>query len=185
MKEYDGITLQYIGIMPRKSTLSDFVKELDSMKVNNLISSLKEIKSENFKERVVTKITGKIPLFKFDYTLDLMNDLKQLGITDVFDSDKADLSGITSQPNAFINSASHKSNIEFSNEGIKAAAITEFGGLGAAAGGFEYLYKVPVEVIDLTFDNPYMFLIRDKATGEVWFTGTVYEPIENNRVIED
>jgi len=29
--------------------------------------------------------------------------------------------------------------------------------------------------IDLTFDNPYMFVIRDKDTGEVWFTGTVYE----------
>jgi len=30
--------------------------------------------------------------------------------------------------------------------------------------------------IDLTFDKPFMFIIRDKDTQEVWFSGTVYEP---------
>ena len=44
--------------------------------------------------------------------------------------------------------------------------------------GFDYKFDVPVEKIDLTFANPYMFIIRDKDTGEVWFTGTVYEPVE-------
>ena len=52
------------------------------------------------------------------------------------------------------------------------------GGAGAATGPhFEHLFKVPVKDIDLTFDKPYMYIIRDKATGEVWFTGTVYSPI--------
>ena len=36
---------------------------------------------------------------------------------------------------------------------------------------------VPVEEIDLTFDKPFLFIIRDKETGEVWFAGTVYEPL--------
>ena len=35
----------------------------------------------------------------------------------------------------------------------------------------------PIEEIDLTFDKPYMFIVRDKETGEVWFVGTVYEPL--------
>ena len=34
-----------------------------------------------------------------------------------------------------------------------------------------------VKEIDLTFDKPYMFIVRDVKTGEVWFTGTVYEPL--------
>ena len=34
-----------------------------------------------------------------------------------------------------------------------------------------------IEKIDLTFDKPYMFLIRDKETNEMWFVGTVYEPL--------
>ena len=46
--------------------------------------------------------------------------------------------------------------------------------------GYDYQFKVPVENIDLTFDKPYMFIIRDKDTNEVWFAGTVYEPTEYN-----
>ena len=76
----------------------------------------------------------------------------------------------------FIEDATHKANIEFTQDGIKAAAVTTFGGRGAGS-TFDYLYDVPVEKIDLTFDKPYMFLIRDKATGEIWFTGTVYNPL--------
>ena len=178
LKEYDGTTLQYIGIMPKNVTLDKYIENIDVQKISSIISSLKEIKSENFEEGVITKVTGSIPLFKFEYKLDLMNDLKQLGITNIFDIDKADLSGITSS-DAFIGSALHKANIEFSNEGIKAAAATGMGGAGAARCGFTYDYEVSVKEIDLTFDKPFLFLIRDKNTGEVWFTGTVYEPIVN------
>ena len=32
--------------------------------------------------------------------------------------------------------------------------------------------------VDLTFDKPYMYLIRDVETGEIWFAGTVYEPLD-------
>ena len=57
------------------------------------------------------------------------------------------------------------------------------GGMGAAAGGCgyqEYSFDVPVKKIDITFDKPYIYIIRDKDSGEVWFTGTVYEPTQNS-----
>lgn len=177
LKEYNGTTLQYVGIMPKADGLDNYIKNIDAKKVNTIINNLKEIKSENFKDGVVTKVTGYIPLFKFDYELDLMNDLKQLGITDVFDINKANLSNIISDRQVSIVDAAHKANIEFSNEGIKAAAATQMGGAGSASCGFTYDYDVPVETIDLTFNNPYLFLIRDKNSGEVWFTGTVYNPL--------
>ena len=41
-----------------------------------------------------------------------------------------------------------------------------------------YIYDVPIEDIDLSFDKLYMFVIRDKDTGDVWLTGTVYEPLK-------
>ncbi len=175
LKEYDGTTLQYIGIMPKNVSLDSYIDDINALKVNTIINSLKDIKAENFKEGVITKITGYIPLFKFDYELNLMNDLKELGITDVFDASKAELQDIAE--GAVINKASHKANIEFSNEGIKAAAATQMGGFGSASCEFVYNYDVPVETIDLTFDSPYLFIIRDKDSGEVWFTGTVYEPL--------
>jgi serine protease inhibitor len=40
---------------------------------------------------------------------------------------------------------------------------------------FDYLFDVPVEEIDLTFDKPFLYMIRDTKTGEIWFMGTVYE----------
>jgi len=179
LQEYNGMSLQYVGIMPKTAELTNYIDSLDAKKVNAIIENLKEIKSENFKDGVVTKIVGNIPLFKFDYELDLLTDLQKLGIEDIFDVNKANLtkmlSGDTKQ---YIAKAKHMANIEFSNNGIKAAAVTGMGGRGAASCSFEHLYDVPVETIDITFDKPYMYIIRDKSTGEVWFAGTVYKPIK-------
>lgn len=177
LKTYNGTTLQYIGIMPTQDNLSTYIKNINADKINTLINNLKPIELNSFKDGVITEISGYIPMFKFDYELKLVNDLNTLGIKDVFDSDKANLSNLTSDK-AYISNAKHKANIEFSNEGIKAAAATSVGGAGGGMCGFDYKFDVPVEKIDLTFANPYMFIIRDKDTGEVWFTGTVYEPIE-------
>ena len=178
LQEYDGTTLQYVGIMPKSIGLDTYIENTDASEINTILNNLKEIKLDNFEEGFITKITGYIPMFNFEYELNLQTDLELMGISDIFSFEKADISGITSDKNAFINSASHKSNIEFSNDGIKAAAVTVEGGLGDASCGFSYNYDVPVKEINLTFDNPYLFLIRDKNSGEVWFMGTVYEPVE-------
>ncbi len=177
LKKYNDTTLQYIGIMPTNEDLATYVTNVDSIKINNIISNLKELKRENFKDGVITRINGFIPKFNFDYTLKLKDNLAEIGITDVFDSKKADISGLTSANGEYISDAIHKANIEFTQEGIKAAAATIMGGKGAGDPEFDYIYDVPIEEIDLTFDKPYLFIIRDKDTGDVWFTGTVYEPL--------
>ncbi len=176
LKEYNGTTLQYVSIMPTTESLDSYINNMKASDINDIISNLKELKLENFKEGVVTKIRGFIPKFKFEYQLDLVGDLKKLGITNVFEKGKAKLENLSSDKSLYINEAVHKSNIELTQDGIKASAATPAGGYGAA-GGFDYLYDVPVEEIDLTFDKPYMFIIRDKETKEVWFTGTVYNPL--------
>ena len=176
LKEYNGTTLQYIGIMPIDEQLDSFINKITIDEINNIIGNLKELKLENFKEGVITKITGFIPKFKFEYKLDLMKDLNELGVKNVFESGKANLTNISSDKTLYINKAVHNANIEFTQDGIKAAAVTTIGGLGAAT-LFDYLFEVPVEEIDLTFDKPYIFIIRDKNTGEAWFVGTVYNPL--------
>lgn len=181
LKTYEGTTLQYVGIMPTNESLTTYVEKTTADEYNRIIKSLKKVELGNFKEGVVTKITGLIPTFSFDYQLDLEADLKKMNVTDIFDVDKADLTGILPEKGNFISDTLHKATIEFSNEGIKAAAVTILGGAGSAGCGFEHLYDVPVEVIDLTFDKPYVFFIRDKNTNEIWFTGTVYEPNKSEK----
>lgn len=178
LQTYDDTTLQYIGIMPKNEKLADFIDKSDKDSLTKIINGLKEVKIDSFEEGYVTRIRGFIPFFKFDYELQLKEDLKSLGIKDVFDANKADLSSMTGSKGTFIDKAIHKADIEFSNDGIKAAAATAEAGYGAANGpAFEHLFKVPVKDIDVTFNKPYMYLIRDKATGEIWFAGTVYEGI--------
>lgn len=172
LKEYNGTALQYVAIMPRQEKLAEFIEKNDANKINDLVSKLKEVKPENFKEGVATIVIGEIPGFDFEYELNLPKTLKALGVTDIFDKDKANLKGISSEK-LYVTDAKHKANIFFCNRGIKAAAATaEYGGMGG--GGF--VFPVPTEVIDITFDKPFLFLIRDKKTGESWFLGTVYQP---------
>lgn len=178
LKQYDGLTLQYVGIMPKTTDINEFIKNTNAKEIGSIINNLKTLEPANFNQGKLIEITGSIPLFNFKYELNLMNDLKQLGIKQVFDDGKADLSNLTNK-NAYIAKASHKANIEFSNDGIKAAAATGVGGLGATGCWFEHLYEVPVEKIDITFDKPYIFLIRDKESGEIWFTGKVVAPTNN------
>ena len=178
LQTYDGTTLQYIGIMPKNVELTEFIKSSDKNSLTKIIKELKEVKIDSFEEGYATRIRGFIPFFKFEYDLKLREDLEKLGVKNIFDEKKADLSNITSEKGLYIDKAIHKANIEFSNDGIKAAAATALGGYGATHGPyFEHLFKVPVKEIDMNFNKPYMYIIRDKESGEVWFTGTVYEPI--------
>ncbi len=182
LKEYNGTTLQYVAIMPEEN-LDKYISNITAEEINKIIGNLKDInKRENFKEGVITQVVGYIPKFKFDYDLNLIKDLNDMGVKDIFDENKANLKGITDEK-AYINQAKHKANIEFTQDGIKAAAATFIGGAGAGE-MFNYLYDVPVEKIDLTFDKPYMFVIRNKETGEVWFAGTVYEPLSLENEVE-
>lgn len=177
LKEYDGTTLKYIGIMPKEENLDTYIENVTADEINGYISNLKGINLEDSKDNVITEIYGTIPKFKFDKEINLLDDLKSLGVTDVFDEEKASLDNLSDAENVYINDAIHKADIDFNQDGIKAAAATFLGGAGGGE-AFDYLYDVPVEKIDITFDKPYIFLVVDKETSDVWFTGAVYEPLK-------
>ena len=70
-----------------------------------------------------------------------------------------------------VSDALHKANIDFTEKGIKAAAVTVF--------GIKDLAMMPIEKPkpeEVKIDKPFLYVIRDKKTGEIWFVGTVYEP---------
>ncbi len=176
LKRYNGTQFEYIQIMPTKVNLKDYINNMKSSEINKLINKLIEPTTSAFKEGTVTLIEGSLPAFKFEYNMNLISNLNKLGIYDVFVQDKADLSGITNE-DIYVDSMIHSATIEFSNDGIKAAAVTAVGGAGDDGMPFHYEFDVPVEIIDLTFDKPFIYLIREKTTGEIWFTGAVYHPV--------
>lgn len=179
LQKNDNSTLEYIGIMPKTESLNSYMDNLNTEKIEEITKNLNNVNTiSGFKEGVVTKVNAYIPFFNFNYNLKLKEDLNTLGVTDVFIKEKADLSQMTTTPYSYIMDAMHKADIDFSNDGIRAAAATGLvGGFGAGGGQyFDYKWDVPVEEVDLTFDKPFFFIIHEKETGETWFVGTVYNP---------
>ena len=76
-----------------------------------------------------------------------------------------------SEANLYVSGAIHKANIDFTEKGVKAAAVTVF--------GMEVSAMIPEEKdkpIDITLYKPYMYVIVDKKTNDIWFAGAVFTP---------
>jgi len=167
LNKYDGIQFEFMAIMPEKN-LTNFVENVTKEQINHIDENLKLASDETYGLRIY------IPKFKFNYELDFKQDLIKLGIKDTFNEEDADLSKISDgkerNENLYVSEALHKADIEFTEDGIKAAAVTVF---MMGAGSAMPVVTYPVDVI---INKPFMFIIRDKNTKDIWFTGTVYEP---------
>lgn len=163
LEEYENQQMEFIAIMPNDS-LASYVENFDTDTLENL--------SKNMTLASKTKygLDISIPRFSFDYDLSLKDDLKKLGITDAFDRNLADFSNMSSRRPLWVGEALHKANIDFTEKGVKAAAVTV---IVMTDGMMLADEKKPIEI---KIDKPFMYLIRDKKTGEIWFVGTVYEP---------
>jgi serpin B len=87
-----------------------------------------------------------------------------------FDPTKADLTGIHAPSELSISTATHQADIDVDEKGTEASAATAFGGLGGI--GQPY----PLRHITFRLDRPFIFLVRDVATGAILFLGQVTDP---------
>lgn len=163
LKEYNDVELEFVGVMPNDKTLEEYIKNFTTEEFNNLLDEMDG--ASNTKKGVNINI----PKFEFDYELSLKEDLQRLGIADAFNQAMADFSKI-SDTGLYVGDVLHKADIEFSEEGVKAAAVTVIMMLDGMVMADE---ERPIDII---FDNPFAYVIRDKNSGEIWFVGTVYEP---------
>lgn len=161
LKEYEDVQLEFIAIMPEED-LSKYVENLEMEDLNNILD-----------ERILASETKKgldisMPRFSFDYELKLKEDLKKLGITNIFDGKLADFSKISDEA-LYVSDAIHLADIDFTEDGVKAAAVTV---IYLTCGAIIEDEK-PIEI---NINKPFLYVIRDKNTEEMWFVGTVYEP---------
>ena len=168
LQEYGNNKMQFVAIMPKKN-LSEYVNKISMEDINNILNKLTPaIKTNN-------GLNITVPKFSFDYDLNLKGDLMKIGITDVFDKKEANLNKMYI-PNSkfkklYVGDALHKANIDFSENGIKAAAVTVIRIMAATSAIVKE--KPPIEI---NLNKPFLYLIRDKETNEIWFVGTLYQP---------
>lgn len=70
------------------------------------------------------KIPVAIPKFKLEADLKIKEVLIEMGLTHIFNADKADFSGISGVKDLFVSDMFHKSFIDVNEEGSEAAAAT-------------------------------------------------------------
>ncbi len=102
-----------------------------------------------------------LPRFKLEYSIELNDALKALGMEIAF-REGADFSAMTPSP-LQIDLVQHKTFVEVNEEGTEAAAVT---GAGMTRG-------IPDEMI---VDRPFFLVIRDNQTGTILFMGSIVEP---------
>jgi serpin B len=109
------------------------------------------------------RIKLSMPKFRIEYETELNDILMAMGITTAFDADKADFSNMFDSGNMFFSFVLHKTYIDVDEKGTEAAAVTAIGMKATSA--------MPQEPIELKFDKPFHFIIRDNISGEILFMG--------------
>ncbi len=94
--------------------------------------------------------------------------LKEMGLKDIFSTDKADLSGISEQP-LFVSNVLQKTKLELDEYGTKAAAITMVAADGAGSPNGDMIKEV-------FLNRPFAFLIYDESENRIVFIGKVTNP---------
>ena len=109
-----------------------------------------------------------VPKFDIAGSIDLKEGLKELGVTDMFDMEKADLTPLTDVPLTAVSKISTAARVMIDEEGCKAVSYIE---LGFAAGNA----APPDDHAVLKLDRPFLFTVFTQ-TGQPLFTAVVRYP---------
>ena len=166
-KNNDTIELEYIAILPN-DYIRDYINNFDKEDLEEIYNSIQEDENTDYYLNL-PKYT-----YEFDYE-DFKNALIDLGINDVFIENKANLKGMLKEESLldlYVGKAIHKSKIELSENGTKAAAVTAM-----------MVFKNSVVLendrkkVEITFNSPFVYIIKEKNSDNIWFFGTVFEPM--------
>lgn len=108
-----------------------------------------------------TYVRLSVPKFRIEYETSLNDSLKALGIRSAFGG-KADFRNMFDSGNMWFSDTIHKTYIEVDEKGTEAAAVTAIGMMTSAR---------PSQPVELKFNKPFYFVIRDNISGETLFMG--------------
>ncbi len=162
---YSGSDLSMIILLPRKGHLllpgenpglSVLEQELTAENLRRWLASLDQSS--------VQEVSVSMPRFTTSQSLDLVKELKSLGMRSAFDEETANFSGMNGNTGPlFISDVVHKAFVEVTEWGTEAAAATS----GFITAGIRYPFIV---------DHPFIFLIRDNGSGSILFIGRIVDP---------
>jgi len=153
---YDGRELSMVILLPKSGQFTAIENVLGLKLLGEALGGVKN-----------AQVALTMPKFKTESSFSVKQALAALGMTDAFNPNIADLSGMTGNRELYISDVVHKSFVEVDEDGTEAAAAT-----GVIVG----TTSAPAEPVKVVVDRPFIFLIRDIKTGAVIFVGRIANP---------
>ncbi|EHB09763.1 Leukocyte elastase inhibitor [Heterocephalus glaber] len=157
---YQGQKVSMIILLP--DDIEDDTTGLEKIEKQLTLEKLREW-TENLK---TIEVNVQLPRFKLEESYNLNDNLAQLGVQDLFNSSKADLSGISGGRDLSISKIIHKAFVEVNEEGTEATAAT------ASIAVFAML----MQEVNFSANHPFIFIIKDKTIDEFLFIGRLASP---------
>ncbi|XP_021481701.2 leukocyte elastase inhibitor-like isoform X2 [Oncorhynchus mykiss] len=166
---YKGEELSMFFLLPADSNYPDQLLELERELTPERIH--KWTKRQKMGTR--TKVQVSIPKFKLQEDYQLNTPLASLGMVDVFDQGRADLSGMSAamEEEVYLSTVAHKAFVDVNERGTEAGAST---GAEGKMYGFSNMHY-------FTADHPFIFFIRHNQTQSILFLGRFSSPEEGDR----
>ena len=164
---YAGDTLSMLVLLPPPGTaLADVVRDLTAAKLATAVAALQ-----------TQTVAVSLPRFSLTWgTTDLGSHgtavLPDLGMKQAFIPGQADFSGIDGRTvgrHLHVGGVFHKAFVEVQEEGTEAAAATA----GRMVGGSS---ATPSPPVSFRADRPFLFVIRERASGMILFAGRLESP---------
>ena len=154
---YVGRELAMLFLLPEPEKFAAIEQDLSTTTLQDILQKL-----------TYSSVALTIPKFKFESPVELASVLAKMGMPLAF-SDQADFSGMDGSDTLQISDIMHQAFVAVDEAGTEAAAAT-------AVIMTTKAMPIRVEPIEFTVDRPFIFLIRDIATGTILFFGRVTDP---------
>ncbi|MGA2110923.1 MAG: serpin family protein [Anaerolineales bacterium] len=164
MNGYKAIDLPYQTgnismwvLLPNSGQFQSVEQQLSPAMIEDLASGLKN-----------GPVDLSLPKFSFVSSFNLNQALESRGMTDAFDPNRADFSGMDGAHDLYLGNVEHKAFVSVDESGTEAAAAT-----AVVMESMAMPASVPISFV---VDRPFIFLIRDDQTGSLLFVGRVLDP---------
>ena len=157
VKDYEGGRYAFVALLPKEGVS---VKEVtDTLSVADITDKINSRWGG-------TVLTG-LPKFQTEFDAEMSDVLKTMGMTDAFDSNKADFSSLATYNggNIFLNRVLHKTFISVAEQGTRAGAATVIEAAAEAA-------MEPEEPKAVILNRPFLYMIWDTEGNIPVFMGT-------------
>jgi serpin B len=162
-ENYQAVELPYVGdsismvvFLPAEGQFDAFEEGFNTEKASSILGTLR---SKN--------IQLSMPKFKIETDFSVVKPMQELGMTDAFNPEAADFSGMDGSHNLYISQILHKAFISVDEKGTEAAAATAVLMERTMAG------EEPIQVV---INRPFIFIIQDKISGAILFIGRLVSP---------